>query len=296
MLEAYLRAIAFAERFIYIENQYFNNDIITHALIDALAAKPDLVVILFLNSAPDMWCYLKWQQQAIDQIDDSLKDAAAKARVGVFSAWSHAKSDNKHPKPRLVDNYLHTKSAIIDNRWATVGSANLDGASLDSIQYARCAAFGGDVRNTEGNLVVFEETPPARSAVDALRRRLWSEHLGIADPRRRTMLDDGKARTARACGRRVAQRKLDGLKTQPRPGARLRRSAHRRRPESRAAVAEPIRSSSTSSASSSATTRTRSARAHLSMLLSPDDQPSDVLMSQFDVLTDGPESFTFKYK
>ena len=54
VLEAYLRAIHFAERFVYIENQYFNNDIITQALIDALAARPKLVVILFLNSAPDM--------------------------------------------------------------------------------------------------------------------------------------------------------------------------------------------------------------------------------------------------
>ena len=38
------------------------------------------------------------------------------------------------------------------------------------------------------------------------------------------------------------------------------------------------------------------ARAHLSLLFSPDEQPSDVLLSQFDVLTDGPKSFTFKYK
>jgi len=97
VLEAYLRAIHFAERFIYIENQYFNNDIITRALIDALAAKPKLVVILFLNSAPDMPLYLKWQQQAIDQIGGSLKTPAAKARFGVFSAWSHAKSSTEHP-------------------------------------------------------------------------------------------------------------------------------------------------------------------------------------------------------
>ena len=38
------------------------------------------------------------------------------------------------------------------------------------------------------------------------------------------------------------------------------------------------------------------ARAHLSALLSPDEQPSDVLMSQFDVLTNGPDDFKFKYK
>ena len=35
------------------------------------------------------------------------------------------------------------------------------------------------MRNTETNCVVFEKTPPAVSAVDALRRRLWAEHLGF---------------------------------------------------------------------------------------------------------------------
>src|SRR5207247_7177145 len=40
---------------------------------------------------------------------------------------------------------------------------------------------GGAARNTETNCVVFEETPPAKSAVDDLRRRLWAEHLGVVD-------------------------------------------------------------------------------------------------------------------
>ncbi len=292
VLEAYLRAIHFAERFIYIENQYFNNDIITRALIDALAAKPKLVVILFLNSAPDMWCYLKWQQTAIGQIAGSLKDEA-KARLGVFSAWSHAKSDGNHPKPRLVDNYLHTKSAVVDNRWATVGSANLDGASLDSIQYAR-ATFGGDVRNTEGNLVVFEETAPARSAVDTLRRRLWSEHLGISDPASQ-VLDDAPDKNWLEVWKGTAQRKLDGLKTNldqvlafDGPGT-----------DGIQSHVLPWPSSSKFFDKLGFFERKnphKVARAHLSMLLSLDDQPSDVLMSQYDVLTDGPESFTFKYK
>ena len=94
------------------------------------------------------------------------------ARVGAV-AWQLEAGD--------LDNYLHTKSALIDNRWVMVGSANLDGASLDYIQYAR-AFLDGDVRNTEANLVVFEETGTLVSAVDALRRQLWAEHLGIANP------------------------------------------------------------------------------------------------------------------
>jgi phosphatidylserine/phosphatidylglycerophosphate/cardiolipin synthase-like enzyme len=184
ILEAYLRAIHFAERFIYIENQYFHNYTIAQALIDALAAKPHLEVILLLNVSPDMAYYLRWQLKEIARItkslvedksrDKSLSDeAAVKKRFGVFTSWSHEKG-------RLVDNYLHTKTAIIDNRWATVGSANLDGASLDSEDYFR-SLLDGDVRHTEANVVIFEDAAVQTSAVDALRRRLWAEHLGFVD-------------------------------------------------------------------------------------------------------------------
>jgi phosphatidylserine/phosphatidylglycerophosphate/cardiolipin synthase-like enzyme len=182
VLEAYLRAIHFAKNFIYIENQYFTDDTITQALIDALTTNTDLELILLVNVAPDMPFYPGWQQAAISRIAKSFKtpDDAAK-RFGVFTAWSHSPADGPsgpHQKPRLMDNYLHTKTAIIDNRWSTVGSANLDGASLDFVQYFH-GYLSGDVRNTEANIVVFEEGTPDASAVDALRRRLWSEHLGF---------------------------------------------------------------------------------------------------------------------
>jgi phosphatidylserine/phosphatidylglycerophosphate/cardiolipin synthase-like enzyme len=180
--EAYLRAIYFAERFIYIENQYFHNPRVVQALIDALAAKPKLVVILLLNVSPDMPYYLRWQRSAIQRIRDSLAsttdpDAAGK-RLGVFSSWSYADAAVGKTKPRLAENYLHTKTAIIDNVWATVGSANLDGASQDSEDYFR-SVIDGDVRHTEANVVVYEDSTVQTSAVDALRRRLWSEHLGF---------------------------------------------------------------------------------------------------------------------
>jgi hypothetical protein len=232
-----------------------------------------------------------WQQKAIDKIAGSLKDAAAKARFGVFSAWTHAPSDSAHPKPRLVDNYLHTKSALIDNRWATVGSANLDGASLDSIQYAR-AAFGGDVRNTEGNLVVFEEPGTQNSAVDALRRRLWSEHLGIADAKS-DLLQDAPDKNWLDVWRAVAQRKLDGLKNNldqvlgfdgPSTGIQ----SHVLPWPSSGKFIDELKFKECYG-------EHQSARAHLAHLFSPDEQPSTVLLSQFDVLTNGPKNFTFKY-
>ena len=183
VLEAYLRAIHLAERFIYIENQYFNNDTITEALVAALKKKPALQLILLLNACPDMPLYMDWQQKAIKRILGSFGDATTPRSASACSA-----PGSTRPRSRLasrsrtiVDIYLHTKSALIDNRWATVGSANLDGASLDFIQYAR-AFFDSDVRNTEANLVVFEDAGTIVSAVDALRRRLWAEHLGFSNP------------------------------------------------------------------------------------------------------------------
>jgi hypothetical protein len=188
ILEAHLRAIHFAKRFIYLENQYFTNETITDALIAALKANDQLQVILLVPVEPDIPRYPHWQKGLIQRIAKALGSDAEK-RFGAFTLWSHSPSDAQHAKPRLRANYPHTKTALIDNNWATSGSANLDGASLDFFQllfYWRLPNFlfqGGGMRNTETNCVVFEETPPAGgSAVDALRRRLWAEHLGFLNP------------------------------------------------------------------------------------------------------------------
>jgi phosphatidylserine/phosphatidylglycerophosphate/cardiolipin synthase-like enzyme len=182
VLEGYLRAIHFAERFIYLENQYFTNEAITQALIARLKEKDRLQLILVVPVEPDIPRYPHWQKGLIQRIAKEL-GSDAESRFGAFTLWSHSPADDKHAKPRLRANYPHTKTAIIDNNWATTGSANLDGASLDFFQllfYWRLpnALFqGGTMRNTETNCVVFDEngSPPA----DALRRRLWAEHLGF---------------------------------------------------------------------------------------------------------------------
>jgi hypothetical protein len=89
-------------------------------------------------------------------------------------------------KPMIMPNYLHTKTAVVDGTWATVGSANLDGASLDYFQILH-SLQGGDNRNHELNYVIYNgvEGYAGTDAIDKLRIKLWSEHLGIdaADPR-----------------------------------------------------------------------------------------------------------------
>ncbi len=181
ILEAYLRAIENATDYIYFENQYFTNERIGQALVAALndATRPDLQLILMVNVIPDMPFYPTWQTNLIARIRRYAPTAVD--RIGVFTAWSHAIPPNvrKHTKPVLMPNYLHTKTAVIDGKWATIGSANLDGASLDEFQIAR--PLIGVNRNDELNCVVFNGVDgcPATGFVDSLRLSLWSEHLGI---------------------------------------------------------------------------------------------------------------------
>lgn len=225
VLESYLRAIRFAERFIYIENQYFTNDAITDALVDALAAKENLELILLVNVEPDIPFYPHWQRSAIKRIADSLGDDP-KHRFGAFTTWMHvAPEPPHHPKPRLRTNYLHTKTALIDNDWASVGSANLDGASLDFFQVAHPLQLG-DMVNTETNCVVFGpswgDNPPAErsfvdAAVDELRRKLWAEHLGLesGDPELMAEAAGEDPKRWVPLWKAQAEKKLKGLREDP---------------------------------------------------------------------------------
>src|SRR6185503_573206 len=65
--------------------------------------------------------------------------------------------------------------------------------------------------NTEANLVVFEEAGPTSPAVDALRRRLWADHLGLSNPAD-TFLDDVPGKDWVAAWRGKASAKLEKLR------------------------------------------------------------------------------------
>ena len=192
ILEGYLRALEQAQKYIYLENQYFTNEAIGKALVAALndTTRPALQIIVMLNLEPDLPCYTSWQANLIGRI---RKDAGANAsRIEFFTAWTHddPMPTKGHTNPMIMANYLHTKAAIVDGVWATIGSANLDGASLDAFQFLHAIQFGNNV-NHEFNYLFFNGIdghpgPGAGAdAIDLFRRELWSEHLGIdaGDPK-----------------------------------------------------------------------------------------------------------------
>jgi phosphatidylserine/phosphatidylglycerophosphate/cardiolipin synthase-like enzyme len=181
ILEAYLRAIASAQRFIYLENQYFTNDAIGEALVAAMQRNPNLQVIVLLNIEPDVPLYPFKQRRLITRIREAIGENAARpTRFAVFTRWTHELDDRG--RPRMLPIYVHAKLAIVDDTWATVGSANLDGYSLDALYPSDIVhRLGGrEARAIELN-AIFLNTPDHPSpVVDLLRRKVWAEHLGFA--------------------------------------------------------------------------------------------------------------------
>ena len=190
ILEAYQRAIASAKDYVYLETQYFTNDAIGEALVGAMKREPGLQVIVVLNIEPDVPSYPFKQRRLITRIRKAIgQKAEGPHRFGVFTRWSFEMGD---PRPRILPIYVHAKAGIVDDRWATVGSANLDGLSLDS-------SLPSDIfhklfntreqRAVEVNGVMLDTAENPSDVVKAVRRKLWAEHLGFREAR--DVLDPG---------------------------------------------------------------------------------------------------------
>ena len=186
VLEAYLRAIENATDYIYLENQYFVNKTIAKALVAALndtnPSRAKLQIIVVINVTADAPFYPFWQHRLIKQI---LSDAIAhKDRIGFFTTWSHnapMSGDITYQNMTLISaNYLHSKFGIVDGKWLTIGSGNLDGLSLETSDYLGFLP-GQDRRDHEVNLCIFNGIDGASQtvAIEKFRQNLWAEHLGF---------------------------------------------------------------------------------------------------------------------
>ncbi|MDB4877029.1 MAG: hypothetical protein JWM41_3475 [Gemmatimonadetes bacterium] len=174
ILDALLDAIACARSSIYIEHQYLSARPVVEALAAALERTPTLELIVVLNQNPDITAYRQWQ-------NDRLRDSGllAHPRVGLFTLWTTGGAGTPHALNQV---FVHSKVVTIDDCWATVGSANLDGVSLhsygDDFSGRVARRVFRDVRNFDVNIVIDERGDAELSGVRTLRERLWREHLG----------------------------------------------------------------------------------------------------------------------
>lgn len=176
ILEAYLRAFAAAKHYIYLENQYFTDSVITDALVEVLKNNTNLELILVVPMKQDVIFYPRRSAWRIEQLRKAGGD-----RVGVFTRWTYDGNRPNNGRPWVAPIYIHAKGAVIDDSWATVGSANLDGLSLDYNLLLSPLIFG-ETTASELNVSVLPQTTGAVAPfAERMRRRLFAEHLGLVD-------------------------------------------------------------------------------------------------------------------
>jgi phosphatidylserine/phosphatidylglycerophosphate/cardiolipin synthase-like enzyme len=163
--DMYVRAIQNAEKYIYIEDQYFRSNRIATALASACSANPALILVVV--TPPD---YLAdW-----DEVDLALASPSTywsadtfniiKAAVPEFCLFYLQVSDiDANGRRTFVPVDTHAKIMIVDDEWYTIGSCNINERGF----------------LYEGELNISVNHPEDSYA---LRRRLWTEHLQTACP------------------------------------------------------------------------------------------------------------------
>ena len=181
-------AILEARHYIYIENQYCRSPIMRDALIKALKSNPLLQVMVIVpfiteetaaaGTTPipsanmfnfgaynkvDMWRrgYLHGdylQHEFLTQLREAAPDRVAIACLaGVAKDYIFA-SHSFVDKVQMI--YPHSKTMIVDDTWAYIGSANANGRGL---------RLDGEI-----GYVVHD-----RKFVTKYRKQLWLEHFGV---------------------------------------------------------------------------------------------------------------------
>jgi phosphatidylserine/phosphatidylglycerophosphate/cardiolipin synthase-like enzyme len=148
ILESYLRALRSAQKLIYIENQFLWAPEIVAVLVEKLKRPPssDFRIVVVLPARANQG------DEDTRGMLEQLGDADAGSGRFTASTLSAVQAG------RVERVYVHAKAAIVDDRWLTIGSANLNSRGL--------------FNDTEANLVTHDRTLARQT-----RLRLWAEHL-----------------------------------------------------------------------------------------------------------------------
>ena len=151
ILESYLRAVRSAERLVYLESQFLWSYEFVAALEEKLRNPPadDFRLVVVLPAHPN-----NGQEDTRGQLGVLVEADGGEGRFLACTLWQPGEDSDPV--------YVHAKIGIVDDRWLTLGSANLNEHSF--------------FNDTEMNVVAHDP-----EVARAVRLRLWSEHLGC-DP------------------------------------------------------------------------------------------------------------------
>ena len=164
----FLDAINAAEHLIYVENQYFSSNALYKALVERMmdSRRSQLEIVLII--AKDAEAFVEQLSIGIvqEKLLRELQGVAAETghSFGIYYPAS-VRSDGKE-----TATYIHSKFFLVDDRFLSVGSANMNNRSL-----------GLDTELNVSWEAPSQDTDLSR-AIRAARVDLLAEHVGQRDP------------------------------------------------------------------------------------------------------------------
>jgi phosphatidylserine/phosphatidylglycerophosphate/cardiolipin synthase-like enzyme/uncharacterized membrane protein YdjX (TVP38/TMEM64 family) len=162
-------AIASAERFIYIENQYITSKSACEALVSRMRANPALEVIVLTTREPGGFLEARTMGVGRQQFMAQFAAPALAERIHFVAPLARC-SAPADPETSVIapggtlSIHVHAKVLVVDDRFLRIGSSNLNNRSM-----------GFD---TECDLAIEAEDAAQRQGIAAVRNRLLAEHWG----------------------------------------------------------------------------------------------------------------------
>lgn len=174
--QLYANALANAQQFVYLENQYFWTHVyyspfaVGERFHLSMSESPDMernvrelaaalqrgaTVAMVLPDHPNVGRF--FTDAGITRLRAEAPEAAAQGRIQVFCL---AASSDDEGESNYRPIYVHAKVAIVDDLWSTIGSANLNNRGMRD--------------DTEMNVATLDA-----ELARGLRILLWAEHLGL---------------------------------------------------------------------------------------------------------------------
>ena len=168
----YIDMIEKAERFIYMENQFFTHVEIAQAINKRLHERPELRVLML--SCKDPQGFMERKTMYYGRV--RFKDALIAGGVADRTALAYPITEEKSKREQVR---IHSKIMIVDDRYLRIGSSNLNYRSM--------------TLDTECDLVIEGTNKKICQQIASVRDDLIREHTGKSMSEIQSIILDGKS-------------------------------------------------------------------------------------------------------
>jgi phosphatidylserine/phosphatidylglycerophosphate/cardiolipin synthase-like enzyme len=195
---AYIDLIQKSSHYIYIENQYFMSHTdksrkienrIADAIIDRICRAIEenqvfsVKIILPMHHSGDIYDQsthqvMKWQRNTIQGVLDTLNSRYPRVDCSRYiSFYALATYGFINRVPHFSQVYVHSKLMLVDDKYAIIGSANINDRSMVGNHDSEIAVVIEDLDTSQN--VYNGRIHRCGKSLKELRKRLFREHLGL---------------------------------------------------------------------------------------------------------------------